>query len=1156
LALAQEYFTTDAQLLWALAAQETKYGVENMTINDLEKKMGTTTAIGGGITGVIPIEYGAWRVRASSTGLEGTFGTNTQIYQYYFKRRRNVMYQAESRNKYLNYLSAFQLTLQGAPANYYMRGWSDFDTRDDEMKAVLNNLIDNRLPSIHTAAISNQMFTALICLMANDEFFNILRKDFEYEPKNVCWANVLENMKDQYLGVAILIDLYKRAETADVGNALKTAATMLTSNYNATISDANASGKFPNATPVIDTIKQLVAASRDFETGNGAASDIIDFEIDKKTLLELFFGDGGTPEKQGKGGILLHFADQKRMEWDDKFTFSLDGENMSIDYMPMRRRIWSTLNDAFDACAGKAPNAAGTGKVGSDKISYRYDLLSVLRTVKVNFPFASYTVEPLAAGMNAALKSVPNNTVKCPTPVVPPVTLDNIYPYIDTVYQESMTGDSCIIIVKMRDVHSTPVKGKVKRVLGTPDFFWVEWTPAVMTWANKDTSEATFRLALSRDEADRLNSESAAGGRYVWVMAEDAGGNSVIRKLPIKLARDSKISLKWAGVFDTPTGDGTGDLIKAEITGLSDLIKLNPVYSYSWNSPSSKEDTIKSADIISASGNIFTARINPSEGFGSGMLYVEYNNPDDPSKKMKDSVVLGDSCGPAISAAEFNPYPEGNKSKPDTLRVKFTENTNDLSNLSGKVLIYFAKDSAETPQSFSVQSAKKLSDDYWEFLYKSEQIAPNRKLQYKWVKIKYDAGVTDEIGNLPLDDNQWVKINDMTVNKQHINLKFNKAEYFDTSNPADGYIDLIKVDYSFGNAGDYKKYRDELNKMLEQVVLPKNRSFNKIEGINFIDDNSLEIKVSQDKNKFGVPKTYIDNGDTISFSGNAVDIDEEWDIPVPKSVPISDKIAPVITRARFKPMKNLSGDGKFTDTLYLHFSEPIREKTKIVRDAFVVTSPSRNDLTYRFDFRENDIRSVDRGGDSVALFVIDYTKGAPLPPRGDKPDSIRIAGGKGIVDVAGNKQDTNTVFVEIEADEYGFSYDVKIYPNPYYNDPSVKKFVTKNGVSDKNPAIEEYAVNGENLTDMAVIVKVEDRSGGVGENNMSGKITVLDQLGNKIVDREEFVLGKNNSTLIWTWNGKNKNGRTVGAGFYQAIIVITDNDVSLQLPPYKIGIKK
>jgi len=92
---------------------------------------------------------------------------------------------------------------------------------------------------------------------------------------------------------------------------------------------------------------------------------------------------------------------------------------------------------------------------------------------------------------------------------------------------------------------------------------------------------------------------------------------------------------------------------------------------------------------------------------------------------------------------------------------------------------------------------------------------------------------------------------------------------------------------------------------------------------------------------------------------------------------------------------------------------------------------------------------------------------------------------------------------------------------------------------------------------MAVIVRpIGDRFGGKTLMDLSGRITVLDQLGNKIVDNERFNDGKDGG-LIWTWDGKNKNRRAVSAGSYQAIIQVTNEKENITKQYLrKIGIKK
>jgi len=82
-------------------------------------------------------------------------------------------------------------------------------------------------------------------------------------------------------------------------------------------------------------------------------------------------------------------------------------------------------------------------------------------------------------------------------------------------------------------------------------------------------------------------------------------------------------------------------------------------------------------------------------------------------------------------------------------------------------------------------------------------------------------------------------------------------------------------------------------------------------------------------------------------------------------------------------------------------------------------------------------------------------------------------------------------------------------------------------------------------------VRVEPCKNRGNLGNLSGKISIFDALGNKVVNEENFERDKEKDVLIWTWNGKNTRGRTVGSGAYQAIISV-DGKIHLR----RIGIKK
>ena len=358
-----------------------------------------------------------------------------------------------------------------------------------------------------------------------------------------------------------------------------------------------------------------------------------------------------------------------------------------------------------------------------------------------------------------------------------------------------------------------------------------------------------------------------------------------------------------------------------------------------------------------------------------------------------------------------------------------------------------------------------------------------------------------------------------------IDFNIKSAAYFDTSSIADGYIDLIKVEFEFDfdSYGEFtfddfipdvkKFFVKDFNEFFE---LPQSRMFNDLtlNDIKEVKRGTLEISVSQDKDKAEV-KTFVDNEDKLVMD-YFHKFNDTLQINAHANLKINDSVAPIITKAEFKPMsvKCDTKDEDITDTLYIHFSEPLQKKSVFSRDAIMIEQSNA-----LFDFGD-----VYAAGEAIVKIEIKGMRALPV-----KNDLIRIEGlsFNGITDAAGISQENTTVWAPLYVSSPESPYDISVYPNP-------------------------YKVNASKGLD--VVVKPCKNRGNL-ENNLYGKITILDALGNKIVNGETLV--EKNGVLLWTWYGKNSYGRTVGAGTYLAIITITgetneEPETRLQM----IGIKK
>jgi hypothetical protein len=393
---------------------------------------------------------------------------------------------------------------------------------------------------------------------------------------------------------------------------------------------------------------------------------------------------------------------------------------------------------------------------------------------------------------------------------------------------------------------------------------------------------------------------------------------------------------------------------------------------------------------------------------------------------------------------------------------------------------------------------------------------------------------------LPAENNRLVKITDHSVNRTYIEFRVKNAWYFDTSNPADGYIDLIKVefDFDFSQYGEFVEFESDIKKLFvkefnKEFELPASRKFNKItvDDIKDISHNSLKISVSQDTAKVSVKTSTGDEDKFLMNYRHPLQNNDTLGIHAYGNFEIKDSIAPIIIRGYYSPAALERNGAEIVDTLYIWFSEPLSYCDISKETIGAKSSPNRE---YYFNIEPATI-----SGDSVKISV-KFDDAGIIPQNGD---SIRIEGDFSISDNNGVTQKLRTIYAPLRVGEYMSDYEILIYPSIY---------VPNDGQT--NPVIEKFG-NPAEATNLAVIVKTVGKR--VTTAKLSGNITVLDGLGNVITEKTEFVQANKEGVIIWTWDGKNKRARIVAPGVYQALIQVnneTNNKTDLFLR--KIGIKK
>lgn len=192
--------------------------------------------------------------------------------------------------------------------------------------------------------------------------------------KDLCWHKVIDMPADEYYGLGAMAITYNLG----VFSAGPVADTMNKDNYQTTLADPNARDLLPQGnsfyrkhiTEVIETV-----VNRSAEANTDMSINLWDYQIEWTVVERFFLGEGGTVAQQGLGGILRHFKTEDALA---------------------RQDIMATLRTAFDILKGKAPSST------SNTISYRYDWLVLLRTVKQHFSNDAIYEEPTVG--DAALR--------------------------------------------------------------------------------------------------------------------------------------------------------------------------------------------------------------------------------------------------------------------------------------------------------------------------------------------------------------------------------------------------------------------------------------------------------------------------------------------------------------------------------------------------------------------------------------------------------------------------------------------------------------------------------------------------------------------------------------------------------------------------------
>ena len=361
----------------------------------------------------------------------------------------------------------------------------------------------------------------------------------------------------------------------------------------------------------------------------------------------------------------------------------------------------------------------------------------------------------------------------------------------------------------------------------------------------------------------------------------------------------------------------------------------------------------------------------------------------------------------------------------------------------------------------------------------------------------------------------------------------NEAFYYD--NNADGYVDSIHVKATTNIDGGLTDAH--VQEMLDNAItLPSFRNFT-VNGGGVVSDG-FYIDVSEDKSNN--PTTYVTADDKLKateyvFStGGSVEA---------ITAPIYDKIAPIILWEKKAAFLVDYMIDTISDTLTVQFSEPVRRVTSDEPFYFLDQDNNTN-----YTVKLSDVGQPDN---DKMVFYVTSLSGVDFMEEGD---SLWIKETDRIGDTEGNFQNNNNntrrkLYVKRKVIPYDFN-PVAISPidlaNIHINKiPSEIIAVLENqGILDNL----NLSQNGNGSYVGMLIMALPDPEN-IGkfmpDIEVIGHISIFDPVGNQVVSRNRMAWWHETKRLLYVWNVKNNNGRTVGLGSYLAVIEIEDITPSL-----------
>ena len=399
------------------------------------------------------------------------------------------------------------------------------------------------------------------------------------------------------------------------------------------------------------------------------------------------------------------------------------------------------------------------------------------------------------------------------------------------------------------------------------------------------------------------------------------------------------------------------------------------------------------------------------------------------------------------------------------------------------------------------------------------------------LKILYSGPVIDKRNNSAHRDNTPVPI---AILNRIPPVKIVKGFYFD--NEGNGYVDSIYVEAitidTSGNLTDAK-----VKEIVDNALtFPAFRSFTVYNS--GVTPGGFFIRLTEDKGH--TPVTYVTQNDEIVVVHYVFSTGGEVE---GGTVPVYDRVAPIIHGEKKAAFLVDYMNNTISDTLTVKFSEPIN---RVTSDEPFYFLDRENNTTY-----EVKLSDVSHPDPDKMVFYVTSLSGVDYMEEGD---SLWIKEIDHVGDIEGNYQNNNKntkckLYVKKVMMPYSFipkavspidltNMHTHIIPN------EIISVLQSQGILG---GLNLQQNNTGSYTGMLIMVVPYPNNIGefLPDLELEGKISVFDAVGNQVVARSEMAWWNEKKSLVYVWNVKNENSRTVGPGVYLSIIELEDITESL-----------